>query len=158
MQVVEALDGRGLADRLEPAGVIDHVQYINDSKATNDASAATGLQAMTQPVVLLLGGKDKGGGYAQTVAAARERKVRCIVAFGAAAPQIEAAFQDQAIDLKVCENLLAACAMARAIAQPHDVVLLSPACASFDEFTDYKQRGRVFKEWVENRRSSGGKQ
>lgn len=138
----------GLEHRLEWVAERGGVTYINDSKATNDASAAIGLQAIDRPTLLLAGGKDKGGGYAQLVAAARRKQVRLVVAFGAAGKSIEQACKLAGLPVQRAPELLDACKTARGVAKPGDVVLLSPACSSFDEFRDYTHRGRAFKDWV----------
>ena len=143
------LSFEGLEHRLELAGEVQGVCYINDSKATNDSSAATALYAMDRPVILLAGGKDKGGGYQETVQAAQVAQVRLVVTFGAAAQKIAAAFADGP-EIVVCKSMLQACQVAAERAQDGDAVLLAPACSSFDEFTNYEQRGRVFKAWVKS--------
>jgi UDP-N-acetylmuramoylalanine--D-glutamate ligase len=138
----------GLEHRLELAGTVRGVRYINDSKATNDASAATALYAMQAPVVLLVGGKDKGGGYTELFKAAQSRNVRGLIAFGAAGAVIVDAFAQAKFPVHRVDRMRDACEYARTLAQDGDVVLLAPGCSSFDEFKDYKHRGRVFKEWV----------
>lgn len=145
----------GLEHRLELAGTVQGVRYINDSKATNDASAATALYAMQTPVVLLAGGKDKGGGYGEMLKAAQARNVRAVICFGAACPIIATAFAGSGLRVERARGMVDACEMARGLAQPGDVVLLAPACSSFDEFRDYKHRGHVFKEWVRNLGGAG---
>lgn len=137
---------KGLEHRLELAGSIKGVRYINDSKATNDMSTAIALKSFDSPVILLIGGKDKGGGYAETLAAARGR-VRQVIAFGAAGPLIARTFSPH-FKTVLCTSMATACKTAHELARFGDVVLLSPACSSFDEFRDFTHRGRVFKEWV----------
>jgi UDP-N-acetylmuramoylalanine--D-glutamate ligase len=144
----------GLEHRLELAGEVAQVQYINDSKATNDASAATAVQAMDRPVVLLVGGFDKGGGYARLRQACSQRPMRHVVAFGAAAQVIAAALADLPVAISCVSGLEPALERARALAQPGDVVLMAPACSSFDAFADYRQRGRAFKDWVRRQKGS----
>jgi UDP-N-acetylmuramoylalanine--D-glutamate ligase len=138
----------GLEHRLEVAGELDEVQYINDSKATNDASAATAVLAMQRPCILLVGGVDKGGGYALLMQACQQQNMRHVIAFGAAAPLIVAAMAGAAWPIAHVTNLEDALALARKIAEPNDVVLMAPACSSFDAYADYKHRGRAFKDWV----------
>lgn len=140
----------GLPHRLQRVGEVAGVTYINDSKATNDAAAATGVRAVVGPLVLLVGGRDKGGGYAELLAALSGRPLRAVVAYGAAAPILAAAFAAgaPALPLHRAADLAAACAVARRLAQAGDTVLLSPACSSFDAFTDYTQRGAAFAGWV----------
>ena len=140
-------DFKGLEHRLELAGDVNGVRYINDSKATNDDSAAIAVSAMDRPVVLLAGGVDKGGGYARLVEASKT-KARIIIAYGAAQPQIAAAFKgDTRLHLE--PTMKSAFAYAATHAEAGDVVLLAPACSSFDEFKNYSHRGRTFKEYVQ---------
>lgn len=146
----------GLEHRLELAGVVGGVRYINDSKATNDSSAATALHAMHDPTILLAGGKDKGGGYKELVAAAATQPVRLVIAFGAAGPKIVEAFGKQG-EVVLCKTMLDACQTARERARHGEVVLLSPACSSFDEFDNYTHRGRVFKGWVQGLEEGQGR-
>ena len=142
----------GLEHRLEKVAEIDGVVYINDSKATNDMAAGVALEAMSRPVVLLAGGRDKGGGYSHSVAAARGR-VRRVLAFGEAAEDICAAFRAVQLEVELHTSMESACVRAQAVAVSGDAVLLSPACSSFDAFANYAERGRVFKAWV---RAQGG--
>jgi UDP-N-acetylmuramoylalanine--D-glutamate ligase len=144
------LEFQGLEHRLELVADKKDVRYINDSKATNDDAAAVALQAMDRPVILLAGGRDKGAGYGRLVQAAG--KVRLILTFGEAGPLIAAAFAAHP-GLKRCKGMREAFELAVSLVQPGDVVLLAPACSSFDEFTDYKHRGKEFKRWV---RALGG--
>lgn len=152
---------RGLASfvpiehRLEPAGLIDGVEYFNDSKATNPDAVAKALTAFEdRPVILLLGGRNKGVAMrplAETVAPT----CRDVVLFGEAAAEFEEAFRGLAVARTRAAGLTDAVAAARELAHPGDVVLLSPGCASFDEFTDYMQRGKRFKELVANMGEGG---
>jgi UDP-N-acetylmuramoylalanine--D-glutamate ligase len=136
----------GLEHRLERVADVDGVQWINDSKATNVASAAVALESMTRPVVLLLGGKPKGESFTPLLAALGD--VRVVLAYGQAGEQIaeELGAHVTLVHLKgAFEDVVA---RAHALARPGDVVLLSPACASFDQFQDYEDRGRRFKALV----------
>jgi UDP-N-acetylmuramoylalanine--D-glutamate ligase len=140
----------GLAHRLELAGEVAGVRYINDSKATNDDSAATALAAMQGPVHLLLGGRDKGGGYEQVKRAAKQTpglRVKSVLAFGEAGKIIVSALEPD-LPVTLCPTIREAFLRASHAAVAGDTVLLSPACSSFDEFKNYEERGRVFKEWV----------
>ena len=145
---------RGLASfvpiehRLEPAGIIDGAEYFNDSKATNPDAVVKALTAFEdRPVILLLGGRNKGVDFRPL---ARTAAVTCcdVVLFGEAAAELEAAFAGLEVRLSRVTGLTDAVAAARALAGPGDVVLLSPGCASFDEFDDYTERGRRFKDLV----------
>ncbi len=137
----------GLEHRLEWVGEHRGVLFINDSKATNDDAAAIAVAAMQRPVVLLAGGRDKGTGYAALVAAVSRQTMRAIIACGEAEPLIAAALAGHPA-LTSAPTLRAAFREAIRLAQPGDVVLLAPACSSFDEFANYKERGREFKAWV----------
>jgi UDP-N-acetylmuramoylalanine--D-glutamate ligase len=140
---------QGLEHRLEFVAEINGVLFINDSKATNDAAAAIGVTAvnsMDRPIILLVGGRDKGAGYARLLQAS-QKHVKQIVAFGEAKDLVRNAFAPS-IATHSCETMQEALEFARSQAQSGDVVLLSPACSSFDAFTNYSERGRVFKEWV----------
>lgn len=137
---------KGLEHRLELVGEVGGVRYVNDTKATNDDSAAIAVEAMDRPVVLLAGGVDKGGGYARLVEASKQR-VRVVYAYGAAQKPIAEAFREHP-GLRLATTMRAAFAEAAREAKAGEVVLLAPACSSFDEFTNYAHRGRTFKELV----------
>ncbi len=138
-----------LAHRLEPVGVVDGVEYFNDSKATNPDSVLKALTAFDdRPVVLLLGGRNKGSSFASLAAAASAR-VRAVVAFGEARSEILAAFAGlEGCPVREAQNMAEAVYLARSLAQPGDAVLLSPGCASFDEFDGYEHRGETFRSLV----------
>lgn len=133
--------------RMEPAGVIAGVTFINDSKATNVDAVWYALQAMTRPVVWIVGGKDKGNDYSalfDLVAA----KVKAVVCLGLDTGKLEETFSGRVPALVVTRSMESAVREARALASEGDVVLLSPACASFDLFRNYEHRGDLFKEAV----------
>lgn len=136
----------GVEHRLEVVRRIGQVTWINDSKATNVDSLITALQSFTQPVVLIAGGRDKGSPYDPVLDLVRE-KVRAAVLIGEAADRIAQAFDD-VTDTVRAASMPDAVARAQALAQPGDVVLLSPACASFDMFENFEHRGIVFKKLV----------
>jgi len=137
---------RGIAHRIEYAGEEDGVLYYDDSKGTNVGAVVRALESFSRPVVLLLGGRDKEGDFATLAPLIRER-VREMVLFGEAREKINRLVGGEA-RTTLAATMKEAVAAARRLALPGDVVLLSPGCASFDEFTDYKERGRVFKEMV----------
>jgi UDP-N-acetylmuramoylalanine--D-glutamate ligase len=147
----------GLEHRLEPAGTVAGVEFVNDSKATNLDSMAVGLRAFDEPVVLIAGGRDKGQdfGPSRALVAARARHV---VLIGEGAPRIAAAWpgvpHDRAGSLAEALEL----ALAAAHATGARVVLLSPACASFDMFRDFEERGRRFKDEVARLRARRGEE
>ena len=125
---------------------LDGVRWINDSKATNVASAYYALQSMTTPTVLILGGKDKGNDYSEILDLVRQ-KVKHIVAMGLHNEKI-VDFFGGIVPVDDTHTLADAVAACRAAARPGDTVLLSPCCASFDLFTSYEDRGRRFKDAV----------
>ncbi|MBR0332129.1 MAG: UDP-N-acetylmuramoyl-L-alanine--D-glutamate ligase [Alistipes sp.] len=133
--------------RLEPAGEKDGVQWINDSKATNVDSVWYALESMTRPVVWIAGGTDKGNDYNPLKAFARE-KVKALVCMGVDNEKLVSEFTDVVPKVISTNTLDDAMRAAKAEAAQGDVVLLSPACASFDLFKNYEQRGEQFKLWV----------
>ncbi len=143
----------GLEHRLELVGEVGGVRYVNDSKATNDDAAAIAVTAMQGPLVLMLGGRSKGGGY-DNLKAAMGDKVRVIVAYGECRDELRAAFA-QHPGLRVAERIADAFRVAVEAARPGDAVLLAPACSSYDEFKDYAERGRTFKRWVDELKGEG---
>ena len=141
-------DFAGVEHRLEPVATINGVEWINDSKATNVNSTWYALEAMKRPVVLILGGKDKGNDYSEILPLVRE-KVKAIVAMGKDNAKITAYFGENTtlpvIDTHSLADAVEAC---RGLASDGDTVLLSPCCASFDLFKSYEDRGEQFKEMV----------
>jgi UDP-N-acetylmuramoylalanine--D-glutamate ligase len=124
------------------------VAWFDDSKATNVGAAARSVESFPGPVILLAGGVDKGGGYA-ALAAAAAGKVRVALLFGAAREAIAEELAAARVVVERTRTLDEAVARAAAVAVPGDTVLLAPACASFDMFTDYAARGRAFRAAVE---------
>jgi UDP-N-acetylmuramoylalanine--D-glutamate ligase len=135
--------------RLEPVAEIDGVLYINDSKATNVDSVWYALESMTRPVVWIAGGTDKGNDYTPLKAFAKS-KVHTLVCMGLDNAKLMADFEGIVPTIISTDTLEAAMCAAKGAAQSGDVVLLSPACASFDLFKNYCHRGEMFKEWVNN--------
>lgn len=138
----------GLPHRLEKVGEIQGVTFINDSKATNVDSVWYALDSMTAPTILILGGQDKGNDYRQIEALVAE-KVKAIVCMGLDNTPIHAAFGNKGIPVVETTSAKAAVAASLGLAQSGDVVLLSPACASFDLFKNYEDRGHQFRNAVE---------
>jgi UDP-N-acetylmuramoylalanine--D-glutamate ligase len=139
---------RGLPHRLEVVAEINEVEWINDSKATNVASARVAIEAMTRPTILLLGGRHKGERYTRLVQPVRDR-VRRVIAYGEAAPAIIDDLSEIAERVEAAHNDMAdVVSRARAVAQPGDAVLLAPACSSYDMFRDYEDRGERFRSLV----------
>ncbi len=146
--VRKALQGfKGLEHRLEPVRNLEGVLYVNDSKGTNVGAALRSLESFEAPVVLIAGGRDKGGDYAPLSYAARG-KVKVAILLGEAREKIAAAMNGS-VETAEAASMAEAVCMARRAAAPGDVVLLSPACSSFDMFSDFEERGRVFKDAVE---------
>ena len=137
---------KGVEHRLEFVRELDGVKYINDSKATNVDSVWYALQAYREPLVLLLGGRDKGNDYARIADLVREH-VRTIIAIGESADKVAAAFAG-IVPVRTARSMQEAVLASRQTAHQGEIVLLSPACASFDWFDNYEHRGRVFKELV----------
>ena len=132
---------------MESVAVINGVEYINDSKATNVDSVFYALEAMTKPVIWIVGGVDKGNDYSPLFELA-EKKVKAVICMGKDNAKILEAFKNR-IDLIVeTASMQEALKAASLYAVDGDVVLLSPACASFDLFNNYQHRGNVFKEIV----------
>ena len=136
---------RPLPHRLEPVREVGGALWINDSKATNVASTAVGLRAMEKPFVLIAGGREKGEDFHRLVPYLRI--CRSIVAYGEAAEKFKREIGSDA-EVRTVESFDAAVAMAGASVQDGDAVLLSPACASFDQFRNYEERGDAFKRLV----------
>jgi UDP-N-acetylmuramoylalanine--D-glutamate ligase len=137
----------GLEHRLEFVRERDGVRYFNDSKGTNVGAVVKSLASFSTPVILLAGGVDKGGDYGP-MAQGVKQKVRRLVLFGAA-KQVIAAALGALTETIVVDDIKAAVSDAAAHARPGDIVLLSPACSSFDQFSNYGERGRVFKQLVQ---------
>lgn len=140
---------QGVEHRLEKVLKIQNVQYINDSKATNVNATFFALDSMTTPTVWIVGGVDKGNDYNELMALVRE-KVKAIICLGVDNRKIIDAFGN-VVDIMVeVNNMNDAVKMAQRITEKGDTVLLSPACASFDLFENYEDRGRQFKAAVHN--------
>ena len=132
--------------RLEYVATINGVEFYNDSKATNVDATAKAVASFPGGIHLILGGKDKGSDYTTLSQLLRER-VRAVYTIGAAAAKIESHLRG-VVTIQSCATLANAVSAAVAAARPGDVVLLAPACSSFDQFENYEHRGRVFKQLV----------
>jgi UDP-N-acetylmuramoylalanine--D-glutamate ligase len=137
---------KGIEHRIEWVSELGGVQYFNDSKATNIDAAIHSLRAFPGNILLIAGGRDKAGDFTVLRPLVRER-VKHLVLIGEAAGKIKKALSDVA-DISEARSMQEAVSICRRLAQPGDVVLLAPACASFDMFQDYEHRGRMFKEAV----------
>jgi UDP-N-acetylmuramoylalanine--D-glutamate ligase len=136
----------GLEHRLEFVREIDGVLYFNDSKGTNVGAVIKSLESFTQPIILIAGGRDKAGDFAQLSQLVKER-VKALVLIGEASEKIKRALGGST-DTVMAKDLKDAIEISRDKAVNGDVILLSPACASFDMFLDFEDRGRQFKNIV----------
>lgn len=137
----------GLEHRLEFVATVRGVDFINDSKATNVNSVWYALESVKQPTILILGGQDKGNDYNEIMELVQE-KVKAIVCMGIDNKPIHDAFDGTVTEIIDTQSAHDAVRAAYSLAEKGDVVLLSPACASFDLFKNYEDRGRQFKEAV----------
>jgi UDP-N-acetylmuramoylalanine--D-glutamate ligase len=143
----------GLEHRLEVVADAGGILWINDSKATNVTSTVAALQSIERPVVLLLGGRHKGEPYT-TLADSGAGRIRRVIAFGEAAQRIADDLSSRVAVDRVAGDFETVVAHAAHVARAGDVVLLSPACASFDMFRDFEERGTVFRQLAQ--RLAGG--
>lgn len=142
-------DFQGVEHRLEKVLKIQNVQYINDSKATNVNATFFALDSMTTPTIWIVGGVDKGNDYTELLSLVNE-KVKAIVCLGVDNAKLIETFADVVDVLIESSSMTDAVKQAYRIAEKGDTVLLSPACASFDLFENYEDRGRQFKQAVQN--------
>jgi UDP-N-acetylmuramoylalanine--D-glutamate ligase len=140
----------GVAHRLERVATIDDVDWINDSKATNVDSTLVALQAFPRGVHLIAGGQGKGQEFAPLAPLVAER-CRAVYLIGQAAEDIARALAGTAVPLHQAGELEPAVAAAGRAARPGDTVLLSPACASYDQYRDFEERGEHFRSLVKER-------
>lgn len=131
--------------RLEQIGEIRGIPFVDDSKGTNAHATCAALRAIPGPIVLILGGRHKGGGY-EALAPLLRQKVRACVLIGESQPFFSQLLSAWGLSFVCAGDPLDALRKAYRLAQPGDTVLLSPACASFDQFRDYAHRGEAFKE------------
>ncbi len=137
----------GVEHRLETVRTRREVTYINDSKATNVNALWYALDSFQQPIILIMGGRDKGNDYSE-IQELLQKNVRAIIAIGESADKIERELSDRVEQFTKATTMDAAVRQASDWARENEIVLLSPACASFDMFEDYEHRGKVFKEAV----------
>ncbi|NTW07166.1 MAG: UDP-N-acetylmuramoyl-L-alanine--D-glutamate ligase [Syntrophaceae bacterium] len=141
-------DFRGLPHRIEFTGEKNNVRFYDDSKGTNVGSVIRALDTFTDPVILLLGGRDKDGDF-DTLKPLLTKKAKKVILFGEARDRIGTLIGDT-VPAEKTRTLREAIESAYKNAKSGDVILLSPGCASFDEFKNYKERGNFFKETVRN--------
>jgi UDP-N-acetylmuramoylalanine--D-glutamate ligase len=152
--MVSALAGfHGLPHVMEPAGVVDGVRFVNDSKATNVEAALRSIESFERGVVVLLGGRYKGGDF-RDLRPALSQRGRAVIAIGEAAGVVRAAL-DGVVPIAAAGTMAEAVERGYEAARPDGVVLLAPACSSFDWFRDYAERGEAFKEEVRKLRHRG---
>jgi len=144
---------KGLPHRLELVRRIKEVDYYNDSKATNVDAASRSITSFDRPVILIAGGRHKGADYAPLVSAAAGRVSKAIF-LGEARNLLARSFEG-VIPFTLADNMEDAVSEAFSSAKSNEVVLLAPACSSFDMFIDYAHRGRIFREAVERLHSGG---
>lgn len=137
----------GVEHRLEHVRTVDGVKYINDSKATNINAVWYALDSFNIPMALILGGRDKGNDYTELVDQIRE-KVHTIIAIGEARPMIEEQLQNTVPNFEKAKTMKEAVLLGKKFTKRGEVVLLSPACASFDMYENYEHRGNEFKKIV----------
>jgi UDP-N-acetylmuramoylalanine--D-glutamate ligase len=151
--MVDALRGfHGLEHVMEPVGEIDGVRFVNDSKATNVEAARRSIESFDGNVVALIGGRFKGGDLSELAVPLKERG-RAVVAIGDAAPLVRDALSGT-VPVIDAASMAEAVRQGYEVARPNGIVLLAPACASFDWFRDYAERGRAFKAAVERLRAT----
>jgi len=143
----ELTEFKGLAHRLEQVRILDQVRYVNDSKATNVEAVEQALLSYPGKILLIAGGRDKDADFSRLNQHIRQR-VRGLILLGEAREKMEHAW-GALTDTNLVENLQEAVRLAQQKARPGDTVLLSPACASFDMFRDFEDRGDTFKKIVE---------
>jgi len=154
LQIRAAVTGfEGVEHRLEFVAEIEGVRYYNDSKATNVDAAVKAIHVFAGALIVILGGKDKGGDF-RPLREPLQQRAKKVLLIGAARQKIAAHLGD-GVALEILETLPEALERAAALAVPGDIVLLSPACASFDQFENYEHRGRVFKDEVHRLARSG---
>ena len=138
----------GIDHRLQPTRKLNGVTYINDSKATNIHSVIVAINSCENPIILILGGKNKNSDF-RLLLPHTKRHVKHIVSYGEAGGEIAAAIGD-AVRLNRVNSLSQAVASAHKLAAPGDIVLMSPGCASFDQFNNFEERGNKFADLVKN--------
>ena len=140
-------DFPGVEHRLEKAGTVRGIHFVNDSKATNVDACYCAFESMDTPVVLIVGGRDKGNDYGQIVPLVQQ-KCRALVYMGADNAKLHEAFDGLGLPIADTHSMASCMEQAVRLAQPGDTVLLSPCCASFDLFRNMEDRGEQFKAWV----------
>ena len=142
---------KGVRHRIQYVQTIDGVDYYNDSKATNVDATVKAIDAMTKPTVLILGGKDKGLDYNELFEKIKRSQVKSVVVTGESRSRMfESAMRVGFDKISVVEDFYLSIDLARIIADEGDCVLFSPACSSYDKFSDFEQRGESYIKYVES--------
>lgn len=136
---------KGIPHRLENIAIIDGIEYINDSKATNIDAVKVAIESYEKPIILILGGLAKGNDFPELLQF--KNKIKCIVAYGSAREIIHQELSGT-FEVNKIELLLDSVQISNQKAENGDIVLLSPGCASFDQFTNFEDRGIKFAQWV----------
>ena len=136
--------------RLEPCGVWNGVEFINDSKATNVDAVFYALNSYKQPLILMMGGVDKGNDYTVLHDLVKDGKVKVLICLGTDNEKLKKAFAGMIAEIRETQNIREAVLWGQQLATQGEVVLLSPACASFDLFKNYEDRGEQFRAAVWN--------
>ncbi|OGS44479.1 MAG: UDP-N-acetylmuramoylalanine--D-glutamate ligase [Elusimicrobia bacterium RIFOXYD2_FULL_34_15] len=137
---------KGVEHRIEFVKELNGVKYINDSKGTNVSSTEVALKSFDRPIILIMGGRDKGSPYTPLISLIKE-KVKKIIAIGESKKKIYSELKDST-EIILLDNIDQAVKKAKEISLHGDIVLLSPACSSFDQFNNYEERGKYFKQIV----------
>jgi len=138
----------GVEHRMEKVRTINDIEFINDSKSTTTEAGRWALERIQRPIILICGGKDKNSDFSVLSEVVR-RKIKTMIVFGEAREKLRMTFSP-VTDVKSCTDLKESIAQARSLARPGECVLLSPMCASFDQFRNFEERGCVFKDIVNN--------
>lgn len=141
----------GVAHRMQRAGEFDGVTFINDSKSTNPDSAKVALESFNAPLIWLVGGKDKGEGYAELFESAKTRNIKAVICFGSSSVKMLNIAESSGFkQIFAFPDMERAAEYSFLLSEPGDTVLFSPACASFDEFSGFEERGEKFVSLVKN--------
>lgn len=140
---------KGLEHRLELVGEVDGVKFYNDSFSTNPDTAIAAIKSFSEPIILIAGGSEKNADYKELGQAIDRSNVKTLILIGETGPRIKSEIRNINIEIiSECQNIEEVVKLAKEKAKPGDVVLLSPASASFGWFANYKERGKLFKKYV----------
>jgi UDP-N-acetylmuramoylalanine--D-glutamate ligase len=143
-------DFKGLPHRVEHIATIDHVRFFNDSKATNVDAVIRAIETFEEPIILIMGGRDKGGDFHKLTQPIR-RHIKKLILMGEAKHKIKSVLEDAYRErVQTASSMETAVISAYHSASPGDIVLLSPACSSFDRYGSYAERGEDFRRVIDN--------